>query len=571
MHVEIIDSMNALGRVRENWDRVYADDPEAQYFLSFTWIVNWFELGSRWLVLAAKADPESGDYVAFFPVRLSTVLGEDAHFRNFIRMGGSYYAVYTGFICEPQHALAAVSAFGQKLLTLNWAELHLDDVFASEPRMNALLECFDRPELISEKSERPRHVTEFGDEINHDVYIYVRLGADWEEFLDNRLGSKTRYNARKFLRQVDAGGDYRVTIADADTIDRDLETFLRLWADRWEAHNPRYANFIVPNTRHMIRRCFDDGAIFMPVLWQGDEIVGAHILLADRQKGRLIGFLGGRDRSVKRPPPGFVLHLIAIRWGIANGFSVYDLGTGDFSYKYKLGAEEHLIERRLVRTRTGRNLHGELDGRALPIAIREALRCFDARHYARAEQGCQKILAFDPNNAKAKEILDQTKRATASVSAMLAEAVKLHKGKHLAEAGRLYKEVLAHDAENFDARHLLGATLFESGNAKAAEAHFRRALQLRPTSAPAFNNLGGVLQALGRLPEALDSYEQALRVRPDYAQALNNRGNVLVRMGKLREAIDSFEKAIAIAPDFAKAIANRDNVRQLMKASQQAQ
>lgn len=564
MHVDVIDTFDDLGRLRANWESIYADDPEAQFFLSWTWIAHWLESTSmRWLILAAKREAGDQNYVAFFPLRLASKLQADGHFHHSLLMAGSYYAVYTGVICHPAHEVPALQAFSKTLLSLNWSELHLDDVFASDERLAALLHCFPASQFVIEKKKRPEHVTDLGEEIDHDVYIVVKLPETWDEFLENRLGAKTRFNARKFLRQVDSGAEYRVSLTNRDTVDRDLEVFLHLWQGRWRSQNPRYASFIASCTPPMIRACLDDGSIFLPILWKGDQPMGAHIALADRQKGMLIGFLGGRDPSFKRPPPGFVLHMYSIRWAIAQGFSTYDLGTGNFSYKYHLGAQEHIVERHIVRTRTGANLHAQLDAITLPAAFQYVERLWRAGRAADAEQGCRLILEFDAHYAPAVQLFEEMNLDTKDAKTLLAQAKKLLRNKELSEAGRFFEAVLAQDSRNFEASHFLGVIRLEQGSAQAAERHLRRAVELGPDNAPAHNNLGSALMALGRATEAIASYEHALALRPNYPQALNNYGTALRQVGRNEEAIGSFAKAVDLSPDFAKAVANHEKALRL--------
>ena len=73
MRVDVIDTIDSLNQVRDNWESVYRADPEAHYFLSWAWIANWLEPRSgAWLVLAAKPDDETRDYAAFLPLKLPT-------------------------------------------------------------------------------------------------------------------------------------------------------------------------------------------------------------------------------------------------------------------------------------------------------------------------------------------------------------------------------------------------------------------------------------------------------------------------------------------------------------------
>lgn len=63
------------------------------------------------------------------------------------------------------------------------------------------------------------------------------------------------------------------------------------------------------NFRNMVRCCFADNALYLPILWQGDIRIGIQASLIDWKNKSLISLLNGRDLNVKRPPPGFVLHL----------------------------------------------------------------------------------------------------------------------------------------------------------------------------------------------------------------------------------------------------------------------
>src|SRR5262245_5479685 len=69
MFIDIIDNFEDLERLKPNWDAVYEADPEAQFFLSWTWLSQWL-LAARpqWFVLAVKPTPDASSYVAFFPL-----------------------------------------------------------------------------------------------------------------------------------------------------------------------------------------------------------------------------------------------------------------------------------------------------------------------------------------------------------------------------------------------------------------------------------------------------------------------------------------------------------------------
>ena len=59
MQVDVIDNVDALSALKSDWEAVYAVDPEAHFFVSWTWMSKWLrELSSAWVVLAVRPDGE---------------------------------------------------------------------------------------------------------------------------------------------------------------------------------------------------------------------------------------------------------------------------------------------------------------------------------------------------------------------------------------------------------------------------------------------------------------------------------------------------------------------------------
>ena len=145
MRIDIIDTHQALLDRRENWDAVYASDPEAQFFLSWTWISNWLDGDrSQWFVLAAAPDGSS-DYVAFFPLRLRTRMRKrGGGFYNEITLAGRGLSDYSGIITRPECEADAVSAFGRFLRRSNWAALILEFFGPPPEGLNASCEVCRR-------------------------------------------------------------------------------------------------------------------------------------------------------------------------------------------------------------------------------------------------------------------------------------------------------------------------------------------------------------------------------------------------------------------------------------------
>ncbi|MGQ0681210.1 GNAT family N-acetyltransferase [Bradyrhizobium sp.] len=572
MQVDVIERREDLSRLKDDWERVYGADPEGQFFLSWIWISNWLHRALfPWVVLAARED-EEGPFVAFLPLHLRTELDEKRGLYNSIRMGASYFAVYTGFLCLPENEAEALPAFASRIQeTLNWTRLHLDDLFAAERRRKLFLDAFAADGFVAEKIVRHRHFTSIGEDIDHDVYIYVDLPDSWEEYLDSQLGPRTRRDVRNFLRKADAADDFRITVADSSTTEHALDTFVRFWTAQWEAKAPGYARSILGNCRNMLPPCAQAGRLFVPVLWQGDVPIGVHVAFIDREKRSLVCFLVGRDTSVKKPPPGLVLHAFSIRWAIENGFRTYDLGTGDFSYKYRFGSRERLVEGVRVLTKDGTNLGGRLDRRSLPAALSWIRRLLAERRFYLAAIGCKQVLAAAPDNAEAEALLRQVETAAAN------RALGLRWDGKLADAAQACRQILEVDPGHADARRLLNELeaemqralpaalssakqFHQRGQIAEAENAYRAILKANPNHFEASYLLGLVFLQQHKFESAERQIGLAIRLQPNVAASHYNRGLALMHLGRREEALASFDSAIALKPDYAFAITQRDNI-----------
>jgi len=108
---------------------------------------------------------------------------------------------------------------------------------------------------------------------------------------------------------------------------------------------------------------------------------------------------------------------------------------------------------------------------------------------------------------------------------------------------------------------LLLAADYKAYEGKADEAVnlLNTALNIKPDSAQALNNLGNILATQGKFDEAVKHFRQAIQIQPDFAEAHNNLGNVLVKQGKVDEAISHFWQATQISPKFIQAYINLGN------------
>ncbi|MDR6666961.1 GNAT family N-acetyltransferase [Rhizobium sp. 1399] len=573
MHVDIVSAFDDLHALKDNWNEVYAADPEGNYFLSWHWIAKWLERRASWFVLAARRQEGDERYVAFLPIQLHVEFEEGQGLVNILRLGGTPYAGYNGLLTRPEDVEAALSAFAGCLQTFNWKHLDLDDVYISEERLKALLEAFPASEFSKRKVARRPHITSVGENIDHDVYVYVPLGDDFETFVDERFGSKTRRNARKALRDLVAPqNELRITHVTPETMERDLALFYEMWNLQWGERQPRYGKFILDNSRHMLPACIEHGTVFMPILWHQDKPVGTFIIFLDPYRKSMMCFLGSRDLTFRHSiSPGFMLHCYNLRWAIENGYRIYDMGTGNYSYKDLLGSEHHIVEKLQISTLTGRNIGDRLDPHSLGIAMHQAVHFFRNGNPTAAELCCRQILAVDEKHAQASSLLAkieaaQRPRLTGDPETHFSAAAERHRAGDLIAAEAGYRDVILVMPDHFDALQHLALLLLQKGDLRGAAVCVDKAIEAKPTSASAYCNRGNIQARLSNFDQALASYDRAIALDAGHAIALNNRGNVLRRLGRHDDALESYDRAIAIEPGYAQAAKNREAALQEMAA-----
>jgi protein O-mannosyl-transferase len=120
----------------------------------------------------------------------------------------------------------------------------------------------------------------------------------------------------------------------------------------------------------------------------------------------------------------------------------------------------------------------------------------------------------------------------------------------------LWKRSLAVTEDNDFPHFGLGDVHLARGELDNALAEFRLALDRRPNSPYAYNDIGLVLAKMGRLDEAVDHFNAAIHILPNFPTAHYNLGNALMQKGQINDAIKEFEHELALQPDHAAARCN---------------
>ncbi|MBP0593024.1 tetratricopeptide repeat protein [Paraburkholderia sp. LEh10] len=139
------------------------------------------------------------------------------------------------------------------------------------------------------------------------------------------------------------------------------------------------------------------------------------------------------------------------------------------------------------------------------------------------------------------------------------------------DAETYLRRTLQIDPTHADGYNNLGVVLRELGRPDEAQQAHQQAIAANPDHAGAHINLARLLESLGRVHEAEVAYRRGLDLYPGHADTHNNFGAMLQRQGRMPEAEACYRRALAIEPDLANACFNLGIVLQSQKRHREAE
>ncbi len=138
------------------------------------------------------------------------------------------------------------------------------------------------------------------------------------------------------------------------------------------------------------------------------------------------------------------------------------------------------------------------------------------------------------------------------------------------EAASLFKQLTSQNAEQPDYHLALGAiyerlsqldeavvsyhrALDLDPDSREALTHYQRCIELSPTAAKSYNQLGIELAISDKPDLARDCFQRALDLAPQYATAHNNLALLCKTQGRVRDALSHYQQAVTLRPDYAQA------------------
>jgi tetratricopeptide (TPR) repeat protein len=119
-----------------------------------------------------------------------------------------------------------------------------------------------------------------------------------------------------------------------------------------------------------------------------------------------------------------------------------------------------------------------------------------------------------------------------------------------ARSEQVLEALLAVDPQDADALQILGLVRQAQGRDMEAEDSYRRSLAMNSAQPNIHNNLGGLLKSQGRLDEAISALQEAVRQKSNYAEAHLNLGLALSAKGDHAGSEKSCRAALRIQPNY---------------------
>jgi protein O-GlcNAc transferase len=127
-------------------------------------------------------------------------------------------------------------------------------------------------------------------------------------------------------------------------------------------------------------------------------------------------------------------------------------------------------------------------------------------------------------------------------------AVQYHREGKLAEAIAGYRRAIELRPASASAHNNLAVACREAGLTREAIAASRSAVRLAPQRVEMYLNLGNLLRETGNVDEAIAVYQEGIRLAPNFAPGLSNLGVALQDAGRLDEAIECYRQAVRLDP-----------------------
>ena len=183
---------------------------------------------------------------------------------------------------------------------------------------------------------------------------------------------------------------------------------------------------------------------------------------------------------------------------------------------------------------------------SVPVALLLAAACDPPRRKSGEEAKVPEAQPVAPATAIPAGGLPPRVVPTESEPAITGTGEDAYRAGRFKEAKVLLAAELASRPEDAGRFHLLGLAAWKSGDWRAAEKAFDRAIALEPRGVRSYLGAARVLLDLGRPQEALERTEHALRLDSTSVDAIRVQARAQAKLGHVDDAVASYRRALLL-------------------------
>lgn len=341
LQIELVDDMPAMKRLRPAWDALLRKDPDSGFYLSWEWMASLFEVHpGSWCVLCLRDPEDPRALCAVLPMRRRLYWSRSrrvfqAQLAAASRLG---MGEYTGILCDPARERWAMAALGLALGQMDWSHFEIK----YEPTGRRLRMLAAALPKAGFNVTWPTHRIN-GGKTNQLVVPQIELPDTMEAYYAS-LSANRRQKLTRARRQMEADPSIQSRLPTPETFHAMRDDVLALWRKRWEGDlSSARIEYLTGQYALFLDRVWNIGALYMPTLWQGEEMIGALSHVADRDSRRMTSVFGARRMGEEKLDIGRLQRGLAIEHAIDEGFRFYDLGHGDETYKYNFATGDRKL------------------------------------------------------------------------------------------------------------------------------------------------------------------------------------------------------------------------------------
>ncbi len=316
----LINDIEQFESIKSDWEKVYNRDPDAMFYVSWTYLNAWFRITKdKWFVIAVK-DQKTSEFIGFLPLKKFEKRKLGLRYYSLLTMGTSPMPVYTGFVCQPEKFDEFSARIVSHLIKKEgWDKLFMSNII--DPRIDRFLEAFDKKKYSIVKNKVIPS-------------LKLTLPDSYEKYLTETIGRDTRALMRRKVKRVENNILTKLTKTTKETLQRDADILIKMWKKRWGDSD--IANF----NHEIVLRLFSDERSWVYILWYEDKPIAVQSFLEDKPKSTIYAHLISYDKEFSKMSPGAVVFIYGIQWAIRNGYKYIDFAQGLDPYKLALKPDQ---------------------------------------------------------------------------------------------------------------------------------------------------------------------------------------------------------------------------------------